>query len=346
MKKLNFYQPFFVLFFVFLFFNSFSQSIFFPEFFVYTEVDNHSNLRTSYRIDMLLDTGLKYGINVGFGFKAYNINSINSNFVQFSSLKINTEPFYNFNFNFFMGKAKTLGYSEFGYIGFQHHPRENFEYIGYKDLSGIGIELSSILFYVFEPHLYIYSPNNTNTVNLDGVFYYRGENYYFEFYGGVNSIEIYNGIINKTLMKRFGIFVYANFNKIEFVLGLYSPDSTFDSPLVADDFYFHTSERIRIGYFEQVFAVFLRPSYYNGYKESITNDFDAYASAGITFGEAGLGIENTFTYSSSYSMSDKIGAYGYFFFSNLMYKIGFYYTLMGDAYPSQYGFFLNISGNI
>ncbi|MGC8765095.1 MAG: hypothetical protein ACP5QT_04340 [Brevinematia bacterium] len=294
---------------------------------------------------MSLDTGLKYNIFVGLGLKGYNIESMESNLVQFSSLKIDTTPLENLHLNFFLGKAKTLGYSEFGYVGFQFHRRANFEYIGYKDISGMGAELSSVIFDRFEPHIYLYSPNQTNIVSADTVFYYRGDEYYFEFYFGVNTIDLYNAYTNDTLLKRFGVFTYANFGKIEFVMGLYSPDTKLYAPLMADDFYFHVSERIRIGYFEQVLSVFSRPSSYNGYIENISNDIDVYASAGICIDRFGAGLENTATYSTSYTFSDKIGAYTYFDFSNLIYKLGFYYTLVGDAFTG-YGFFLNISGNI
>lgn len=320
--------------------------IFFPEFFVYSEINSSTEMLSSYRIDMSLDTGLKYGIRVGLGIKGYNVVSMNSNFVQFSSLKIDTEPIYNIHFNFFMGKARTLGYSEFGYIGFQYHQRENLEYIGYKDLRGIGTEFYTSIFDVFEPHIYVYSPDNTNVVNADTVVVYRGERFQFEIYGGINTIDVYRGIVNNTILKRFGFFSYANFEKIEFVLGLFSPDSQFGAPLIADDFYFHFAERVRIGYFEQVLGVFSRPSYYNGFKENVTNDIDVYFSAGVTFGELGFGLENIGTYSASYTFSDKLGGYLYFFFSNLVYKVGFYYTLMGDAYSSQYGGFISISGSI
>ena len=128
-------------------------------------------------------------------------------------------------------------------------------------------------------------------------------------------------------------------------MGIYSPDSRFDAPLMADDFYFHVSEKIKIGYFEQVLSIFSRPSSYNGFTETISNDIDVYTSVGTFIDQFGAGIENTATYSTSYTFSDKIGAYTYFNFSNLLYKVGFYYTLIGNAF-SGYGFFLNISGNI
>ncbi len=343
MKNFKIYQLIFCFCFSLNLLNA--ADIFFPEFFLYSEIDSASTMRSSYRINMSLDTGLKYNIFVGLGIKGYNLENTRSNLVQFSSLKIDTMPFENFNLNFFLGKAKTLGYSEFGYIGFQFHKRENFEYIGYKDISGMGAEISTLFFEMFEPHLYIYSPDDTNIVNFDTVFYYRGDGYYFEFYFGVNTIDFYNAYTNQTLLKRFGIFGYANFDKIQIVLGIYSPDSKLDAPLIADDFYFHVSEKIKIGYFEQVLSVFSRPSSYNGFAETIFNDIDVYASAGVCIDQFGAGLENTATYSTSYTFSDKIGAYTYFNFANLLYKIGFYYTLTGNAF-SGYGLFLNISGNI
>ncbi len=340
MKKLI-YQ----LIFCFILNFSFTAEIFFPELFIYSEIDSTATMSSSYRINLSIDTGLKYNIFVGMGIKDYNIESMRSNFVQFSSFKIDTKPLDFLNFNFFLGRTKTLGYSEFGYVGFQHHKRENFEYIGYKDLSGMGIELSTIFFETIEPHLYLYSPDDTNIVSSDMVWYYRGENFFFEIYFGFNNIDFYNAYIEGRLLKRFGIFSYANFGKIELVIGIYSPDSKLDAPLVADDFYFHVSEKIKLGYFEQVLSVFSRPSSYNGYVETISNDIDVYASFGFATTDFGTGIENTVTYSTSYELSDKIGLYTYFNFANLVYKLGFYYSITGNAFD-KYGFFLNISGNI
>ncbi|MGC8770763.1 MAG: hypothetical protein ACP5Q5_05885 [Brevinematia bacterium] len=340
MKKL-FYQ----LIFYFIFGFSFGAEIFFPELFIYSEIDSASTMQSSYRINMSIDTGLKYNIFVGLGIKGYNIETMRSNFVEFSSFKIDTKPLENFNFNFFLGRAKTLGYSEFGYVGFQHHRREHFEYIGYKDISGSGVELATTFLETIEPHLYIYSSDDTNIVCSDMVWYYRGENFYLEFYGGLNTIDFYNAYVKNELLKRFGFFSYANFGKIELVIGIYSPDSKFDAPLVADDFYFHVSEKIKIGYFEQVLSVFSRPSSYNGYVESVSNDIDVYASMGVALNDMGFGLENTLSYSTSYELSDKIGLYSYFYFANLIYKLGFFYTLTGNAFE-KYGVFLNISGNI
>lgn len=322
-------------------------AITFPQFNTYSEIDSLSQMRTSYKIDMLFDTGIKYGLKLGLGFKNYNVTSLESNFVSLSTIKVAAKPFDLFSIGYFLGDNVTLGNADFGYRGFQYHQRPKLEYIGYKTISGAGFEASiDLLDSVFQPHIYIYQPNDTNLVNADAVIYLKMDTYIIELYGGVNSIDVYTTLLNNTLAKRFGIFVRTVFSKVDFSMGLFSPDSLLNDPLVADKFYLNVTERINIGFFEQTLSIFARPAFYNGVADNVTNDIDVYFAIGGKIDSVGFGIENTILYSSSYTFTDRIGGYFYFMFNSLQYKFGAYYNLMGDAFTSPYGGFISIVGNL
>lgn len=329
------------------FINLFSAGISFPEFDVYSELQDTTTMFTSYRIDMLIDTGLKYGVQVGLGFKAYDITTLESNYAELSTIKIMSNPFGQFFFGYFLGKTATLGNAEIGYSGFQFHQEPHLEYIGYKDITGSGVETYANLFdNLFEPHIYIYQPFDTNLVNLDSVIYFNLENYRVEVYFGVNTIDFYRAVINSTLNKRFGVFLKTQYGKVDFLMGLFSPDSYITNVPAPDDFYLNVTEHIIAGYFEQTLSFFTRPSSYNGYKENISNDFDFYLSAGVKIEDLGIGVENTFLMSINYPVSDRAGMYLYFLNNSLKYKFGFYYDLMGTAFSSKYGGFVSLTGSL
>jgi len=337
----------FLLFFIFICSVAFSTTILFPEFNAYTEMNSQSSMFTSYRIDLVFDTGSKFGVKVGLGFKNYNITSFTSNIVNLSSLKIYASPAENLYLGYFLGKNITLGYTELGYRGFQFHQRPNFEYIGYKDLSGSGLEIyMDLMDAQFQPHLYLYQPNDTNIVNIDTVLYLKMENYTLEGYFGINNVDVYTASQQNTLCKRFGLFVKTVYGKLDFLMGLYSPDSLLSEMPPADSFYLNITEHIVIGYFEQTLSLFSRPNNYNGYAENISNDFDFYISAGAKIDNFGAGLENSVLYSSNYELSDRMGIYVYFTMDNIIYKFGIYYNLMGNAFSSAYGGFISVIGSI
>ncbi len=338
-----------IIFFIIIYLKAFSSSIFFPEFNVYSEMNSSASMFTSYRIDALIDTGLKYGVKVGLGFKNYNVSSILSNTIGLSSLKIYMNPVESFYLGYFLGKNTTLGNADIGYRGFQFHQKTGLEYIGYKDISGTGLEFyADLMDNLLQPHLYFYQPSDTNTnfVNMDTVWYLKMEHYIIELYAGINNVSIYQASLDNTLAYRFGIYVKTIFGKVDFMMGLYSPDTLFGQTPSADSFYLNITEHIIVGFFEQTLTLFTRPSSYNGYSENISNDFDIYIALGAKIDDFGFGAENSLLFSSNYSLSDRLGLYFYFAMNNLMYKTGFYYTLMGDAFSSAYGGFVSITGNI
>ena len=262
----------------------FGSSFVFPHFNVYSEMNSTNTILSSYQFDMLIDTGLKYGVKIGLGFKDEQFTSMTSNFINLDSIKVYANPTEQFTLGYFLGKNLTLGYMDIGYNGFQFHQKPDFEYFGYKDINGTGVEgFSSFFDNLLEPHLYIYQPNNTNLINLDSVTYFRMENYIFELYAGINNINLYDAIIAGNLQKRFGLNVKTVFGKIDFLLGLYMPDSGIFEVPPADAIYLNVTEHIIYQYFEQTLSLFTRPREYNGLKETITNDVDFYLAAGARF---------------------------------------------------------------
>lgn len=327
--------------------SGFGTAIAFPDLNIYSEISSNMTISSSYKVDMILDTGMKYGVQIGLGLKNYNITSLNSNLVGISAFRLTARPFDAFNFTYFVGKDLTLGDTRIGYRGFQFHQRSNFEYIGYKDLSGMGLDCSMDLFdNVFQPHILVYQPDFTNTVYLDTVFYIKMENYLIEGYFGINNINLINAIVSNTLSKHFGVFIKTLFGKIDLMLGLYSPDTLMTNIPAADDFYLNITEHINFSWFEQTMSLFTRPSFYNGNRETITNDMDFYLAIGLKFDDLGFGIENTFLMAANYTITDRLGAYFYMMMNNLQYKIGAFYNLMGTAFSSPLGGYISVTGSL
>ena len=356
----------FIFIFQILFQQSYTNTIIFPEINLYSEFSTNFNVTSSYLIDMVIDTGVKYGVQVGLGFKGYNFISLNSNLIRLSSLKIYVTPFELVTMGYFIGKNKTLGYSDVSYKGFQYHKRENMEYLGYKDITGMGVELYKSLWDdLFEPHIYIYSQNpvigskvtNTNSLNVDTLMYLRTDNYQIEFYAGINMKPVNLSNFSFNYSKHLGFFFKTYYGKLDFQISMYLPDSytnkgfngLFELPS-PDAMYLNITEHIIAGYFEQSLTLFSRPSYYNEFEETITGDLDIYLALGGKFNSFGSGLENTVSMIDSFSSIDnKIGAFAYFIMNNLQYKVGAYYNIriipLSLAYP-LWGVYINIMGNL
>ena len=318
----------------------YSTGIFFPEFNVYSEIQANGKFVSSYRIDMMIDTGLKYGVKLGVGIKSYNVSSMDSNFMILNSIRIYMQPFNLFTLGYFIGKNTTLGYSDIGYQGFQFHQKQNLEYIGYKDITGTGIEIyRSFWDDLLEPHLYFYSSPNTNVMNINAVIKLKFVNTTIEGFFGVNL----------NWYKTFGIFVTTVYNKLDFQAAIYSPSTPFLDVPNLDDLYVSITEHLFAGYFEQTFGLFMRPFTYNGYTENTRGDLDVYLAIGGRIEELGFGVEGSLTVSSNYkAMGVKPGLYVYFVMNNLRYKLGGYYAIgtLGtiNPYPSAFGGFAEITG--
>src|SRR5208337_2933053 len=148
---------------------------------------------------------------------------------------------------YFLGKNVTLGNPEMGYYGFQFHQQAGLEYIGYKDITGNGIEAyMPLMDGLFEPHIYMYEPPDTNLVNLDTVIYLRMEHYLLQFYFGVNNVSILQAIAQNSLAYRLGLFVKTEYSKIDFLIGLYAPDTLFGQIPTADSMYLNVTEHLII----------------------------------------------------------------------------------------------------
>jgi len=327
-------------------------TIMFPEFWIYSEANTGGTITTSYRIDMLIDTGIKYGVKIGFGLRNYHISSINSNMLMLDSLKLFTTPFNLFNLGIFIGKNQTLGYSQIGYQGFQFHNQTNLEYIGYKEIRGSGIEIyRSFWDEIFEPHIFIYSAPSifypaTNQLNIDALLIVKTDDYKFEIYGG---IALFNG----SAYKRFGIQIETLFDKLDFMISVYSSDTLFTDIIFFDSLYINVTEHLISGIFEQTLSLFSRPSYYNQYKENTTGDLDVFLALGLKIEDFGFGIENSFLLSDNYALTDRPGAYVYFISGSLKYKLGVQYALKLDAadtksipYFNDLSIFLQVNGQL
>ncbi len=326
---------------------AFSFNIIFPEFYTYSEMQQSGDVFSSYLIDMLIDTGLKYGVTIGLGFKEYNITSLQSNVIGLDSLKLYINPVDTLNVGYFMGKNVTLGNTELGYQGFQFHQEAGLEYIGFKDINGTGLEFfMDFMDSMLEPHFYVYEASDTNLVNMDTVWYLKMEHYKFEGYFGLNDISIPSALKNKTLAYRFGFFVKTEYGKIDFMMGLFAPDTLVGQMPTADSIYLNVTEHIVVANFEQTLTLFTRPSSYNGFVENISNDFDIYLAVGPKFDDFGTGLENTILFAANYSLTDRAGLYIYLTMDSLMYKLGVYDTLAGNAFSSRYGGYISISGKI
>jgi hypothetical protein len=337
----------FVACFVFLSIFSYGASINFPDVEIYSELGSDVNIVSSYKINLEFDTGLKYGLKFALGIKGYRVSTLVSNFINFDSFRIYSKPFDLFYLGYFLGRNTTLGKSFLGYSGFQFHQRPHFEYIGYKDINGTGIEwYMDLLDNLFQPHIFVYQPGDTNLVNVDALFYLNMENYKIEAYFGLNDISIASALANNTLAKRFGLFLSTVYGKVDFFVGLYSPDSLMTNIPGVDSLYLNVTEHIVFGYFEQTLALFTRPSSYNGYAENISNDVDIYFAGGAKIDALGVGLENSFLMSSNYPLTDRIGVYFYFTDNGLRYKFGLYYNAFGNAYASAYGGFISITGSL
>jgi hypothetical protein len=334
------------------FHTGFSASIMFPEFWFYTEANLGGEIKTSYKIDMLIDTGLKYGVKLGFGLKNYHISTINSNMLFLDSIRLYTTPFDLFSLGLFIGKNQTLGYTPIGYQGFQFHNQTNKEYIGYKEIRGSGIEIfRSFWDDIFEPHILIYSAPSivspgTNQLNFDTIIRLKMDNYRFEFYGGL-------GLVNSVWTKHFGALFETLFNKLDFMISLYSPDSRFTDIIFFDALYVCVTEHLISGSFEQTLSLFSRPSYYNEYKENTTGDLDVYLALGLKFEGFGFGVENSLLFSDNYALTDRPGVYVYFVLNSLKYKLGFQYAIKltpTDTRPLPYvndaSIFIMINGQL
>jgi len=332
--------------FIFVYCWAFAFNIIFPEFYAYSEYNSSNTVNTSYLFDLVIDTGLKYGVKFGIGFKEYNLSSLPTNNGGLDSLKAYVNPVDTLNVGYFLGKNVTLGNAEIGYQGFQFHQQTGLEYIGYKDITGTGVEAyMDLLDDVFQPHIYIYQPSDTNIVNLDTVCYLRMEHYVLEAYFGVNNINIIESAISNSLAYRVGFFVKTVYSKIDFLVGLYVPDTIFGQ-MPSDSIYLNVTEHLVLDNFEQTLTLFTRPYMYNGVIDNTTNDFDIYIAIGAKFDNYGAGLENSLLFASNYSTTDRPGLYFYFMMDNLMYKVGVYYTVFGNAFASQYGGFVSISGKI
>lgn len=321
----------------------YAASVSFPSLNVYSEIGSDGNLKTSYSIKMLVDTGLKYGVSVGFGLKQYDAlgfsTASNTNWLEAVSMKIYAKPFDLFYVGYFLGNNCTLGDPEIGYRGFQFHQRPNLDYFGYHDIVGTGVEWYMNYLDIQETHILAYQPGISNAYNLDVLHYIRGDTFTLECYAGVNYTT-------NTWNKHLGFFIKSIFSKIDVTLGLYAPDNALTAVPMADEIYFNISEHIIYGWFEQTFGLFARPSTYNGYAESVSNDIDCYFAAGVQIENIGFGLENSFLMSSNHPITDRVGAYFYFNMNDLQYKLGAYYTPIGDAFASIYGGFINISGKL
>lgn len=334
----------------------FSASISFPDFYLYSKMNENLEFSTSYSIDMLFDTGLKYGVEVGIGLQNYNITDLSTNTtLQLDNLSISIDPLELFSLKFFVGKNTILGLSDYGYQGFQFHERENLEYIGYHTVRGTGLEFyRSFWDEMFTPHLYVYSApilaaSSNNAINFDGVVIFEFDNYKIEGYFGMNYVKA-----STNWNKHFGITIASLYSKVDFSVSLYSPDTPLLESLAADNLYVNITEHVLNNKFEQTLSVFMRPRYYNGYEETLTNDADMYLQLGMAFDSFGFGIENILRYAQDFDLGEKLGAYTYFVMNNLKYKIGFYYsapiqlgtTAKTNPFTDQYGIFMDISGNL
>ncbi|NPV01220.1 MAG: hypothetical protein HPY53_07545 [Brevinematales bacterium] len=334
------------------FYTGYSVTIMFPEFWFYTEANLGGEIKTSYKIDMLIDTGLKFGVKIGFGMKNYHISTINSNLLLLDSIRLYTTPFDLFTLGLFIGKNQTLGYTQIGYQGFQFHNQTNMEYIGYKEIRGSGVEIyRSFWDEMFEPHILVYSAPSivspgTNQLNFDAIIRLKMDQYRFEVYAGM-------GLVNTEMTKHFGALFETLFNKLDFMISLYSPDSRFTDIIFFDSLYISMTEHLISGIFEQSLSLFSRPSYYNDYKENTTGDLDVYLALGLRIEDFGFGVENSLLFSDNYAFTDRPGAYVYFILNSLKYKLGFQYAMKlnpTDTRPSPYindaSIFLMINGQL
>jgi len=342
-----------------------TSTILFPEIDIYSGIMTNYSLTTSYRLETIFDTGSKYGFSLGLGFLGYNITSFSSNLVTLSSLRIYSRPLNLFEFGYFFGKNRTLGLADDAYQGFEHHTRANFEYIGYKDISGMGFEIYEPLWdNLFEPHIFVYSQNpiiatnvtNTNSINVDTVLYLNTDQYSLELYAGINAKPDSTTNFDFSFYRHFGLMFKTAYGKMNFVLSIYLPDdytNTGMSGLFAlpnpEDFYFDLSEHIISGLFEQTLTFFKRPSFYNQFEENWRGDLDVYLMAGLKFEKIGIGFENTLTTLNYFQdIDDKVGGYAYFSMNSLKYKFGAYYAIhaLGTPIYPLWSAFVSISGNL
>jgi len=345
---------------------AFSLNFQIPEFRLYTEMNNKFTFATSYKIDLLLDTGLKYGLKMDMRFKAYQVRSFVSNFVNLSSIRTEMTPTEKIHVGFFLGDSYELGADGVNYTGYQYHQRSGLEYIGYHTISGTGFEVyADIWDNMLEPHLILYSyqKNLTNggTTNIfaaDSLVKLKTDNYKMEIYFGVDFDAVFQ------LYKHIG-FTFMTLNpKVNFLLSVYFPDSVFASIPSTDSLYINLTEQLRSGIFEQIITLFSRPSEYNNTLETVTGggftDLDFYFSLGLVFNNIGFGAENIMTYADPTSLgsssnttflSDRVGAYMYFALNNMKYKIGAFYST-GPYYTSMFtpdsgiGFYFKVNGQI
>lgn len=288
-------------------------------------------------MDMSIDTGRKYGLVTTIGLKGNQVSSIESNAMVLNAISLTTQPFHLFKLKYFFGKNRTLGYNEIGYQGLQFHQRKNFDYVGYKTISGTGMEISkAFLDNLLIPSLIVYRDPSSSSVHFDSLLYLTLDNYQFETYFGLDS----------NLNNTFGITLKTIFGSLDFMLSLYKPDGSFSNFPTLDDFLINFTEHVIFGYFEQTISLFSRPSKYNGNDETIKNDIDAYLMAGMVMDRFGFGAENTVLYSSSYTLTDRLGGYLYYQLNSLKYKFGGYYNLFGNAFSSSWGIFINIKGKL
>ncbi len=317
--------------------SAWTTTIFFPEFHLHSELDQNLDLKSSYLIDMNIDTGRKYGLIATIGLKGYQVSSIESNAMTLNSIRLITHPFQLFELGYFFGKNKTLGYNEIGYQGFQFHRRENFEYYGYKTIKGTGMEISKAFWdNLLVPSLLVYRDAVSSVIHFDTLLYLTLDNYQFETYFGLDS----------NLNNTFGVTLKTIYGSLDFMLSLYKPDGSFANFPSFDDFYINLTEHVIFGYFEQTISLFSRPSSFNGLTETIKSDIDVYAMLGLVIDRFGLGTENTVLFSDSYTLTDRVGAYLYYQLNSLKYKVGGYYNLFGNAYTSSWGVFVNINGKL
>ena len=352
----------------FIFLNNmvFSLNFQIPDFRLYTEMNNKLTFATSYKIDLLLDTGLKYGLKMNMRFKAYQVQSFRSNYVNLAAIRTEMTPADKVHVGFFLGDSYELGAAGVNYIGYQYHQRSGLEYIGYHTISGTGVEVyADIWDQMLEPHLIFYSfqktltnGNTTNMFAADTLVHLKTDNYKMEIYFGVNFDALFQ------LYKHIG-FTFRTLNpKVNFLLSIYFPDSIFASIPDTDSLYLNLTEQLRSGIFEQVITLFSRPSEYNNVMETVTGsgftDLDFYFALGLVFNNFGFGAENTMTYADPASLgsssttaflSDRVGAYMYFALNNMKYKIGAFYST-GPYYTSTYtpdsgiGFYFKVNGKI
>lgn len=337
----------------------FATTIFFPEFDVFTQIatteSNELAMKMSYRMDMVIDTGIKYGTKIGFGLKAYNVTSLQSNFIELNSIRLETEPFNIFSLCFFFGKNRTLGLTDYGYQGFQYHQRENLEYIGYKDIYGTGLEIYRSFWQdMLTPHIIVYSApslvsTDKNALTFDAMLNFVTEKIDMELYFGAALDP--NRTAEQYLIKHFGLTIRSKLNKVDFLISLFSPDTPFFETPVADNFYFNVSEHLVTGLFEQTLSVFSRPRFYNTTYDNMTNDIDFYLSLGVKLDNVSIGVENTILYSQNYDLCDQIAVYTYFLMNNLKYKLTVYYNMPfinpavnGTPFDTDWGVNIHING--